>query len=436
MAQPESDAESTSTVPTPGRRKPLADAQATQAFQAHHLAQQMVESAGAPVDLAALGGLNPLVAAANPLLAAVPRIRSTVSHPDPAGLRESMLRQMATFDEAARRAGVANDAITVGRYALCTLVDESVLQTPWGGTANWAQGSLLVSLFRENWGGEKFFQLLNKMAEDPGKNIDLLELFYVCIALGFEGRFRVVDNGKAQLEQVREKLYEIIRRTRGEVERELAPRWRGEVTAIKPINSWLSLWVTAAVVSAVLIGAYLWFSFNLNSGSDALAFSAIRTPKAVPIKPAPPPKPAPPRLAVFLEKEIKEGLVQVVDNAQISQVLIRGDGLFDPGQALVRPNYVGIIERIAGELNRFPGPVVVTGHSDNIPIRSARFPSNWHLSQERAQTVTALMQTKLQDPARIKAEGMADGYPIAVNTSSEGRAQNRRVEILLKVVAP
>ncbi len=426
----DSDADSTVIIPTPGRRKsPLGTATSAPAAAAGatgHLP---------PIDLAALAGLNPIVAAANQLLAAAPRIRSTVAHPDPAGLRETMLRQIGQFEEAARKSSVGADRVTIAKYALSTLIDESALQTPWGGTAQWAQNSLLVSLFRENWGGEKFFQLLNKMAEDPATNVDLLELFYVCIALGFEGRFRVIDNGRAQLEQVREKLYELIRRTRGDVEAELSPHWRGEVTKIKPIGTWMPLWVSTAVAAILLLGAYVWFSYSLNGVSDAIAFSSIRTPKAVPVKAAPPPPPVAPRISKFLEAEIKQGLVEVREDAQISLVSIRGDGLFDPGQATLRANYASIIERIAEELNRFPGPVVVTGHSDNQPIRTARFPSNWHLSQERAQSVMTQMQGKLKDSTRLKAEGMADAYPLAGNDTVDGRARNRRVEIMLKMVA-
>ncbi len=75
---------------------------------------------------------------------------------------------------------------------------------------------------------------------------------------------------------------------------------------------------------------------------------------------------------------------------------------------------------------------LVIGHTDDVPIRTARFPSNWELSTERAASVVKLMAGKLQDPSRLKAEGLADSAPAAPNDSAANRARNRRVEIILR----
>jgi len=80
-----------------------------------------------------------------------------------------------------------------------------------------------------------------------------------------------------------------------------------------------------------------------------------------------------------------------------------------------------------------PGPVVVTGHTDNKPIRTARFPSNWELSTERAKSVMKLMAPSMTDPARLRAEGMADSDPVAPNDTEDNRRKNRRVMVILKV---
>src|SRR5262249_47029845 len=73
----------------------------------------------------AQSGLNPLVTAANPLLNLVPRLRTTLQHPDPAVLREQLAQALNRFDSEARAAGVANEKVIAARYALCTLLDES-----------------------------------------------------------------------------------------------------------------------------------------------------------------------------------------------------------------------------------------------------------------------------------------------------------------------
>lgn len=424
-------------VPTPGRRAaaPAASGMAPPAMAAPR------GDPGAPLDLSALPAMNTLVRCANPMLALVPRIRGTVRHPNPAALRDTLLRQLASFEQKAKESGVAPDNVLVGKYALCTLIDEAVSCTPWGGTAQWAKTSLLVSVFKEGYGGEKFFQLLNKMAEDPQRNIDLLELFYVCIALGFEGRFGVVDNGRDQLEKLRDRLVEIIRKARGEFERDLSPHWKGVTVAIRRMSSFVPLWVTAALACLLLLGAYVLLAFNLSGRADGIAYAAVRAPALPPpppqVEPAPPPRPVevPPRLSKFLRDEIAAGKVVVKDEETASLVSIQGDGLFDSGSSSVRAEYVPILKRIADALNQLPGPVLVSGHSDDQPIRSVRFPSNWHLSQERASNVVRIMLQVLQDPARIRAEGLGDTEPLVPNDSKENRARNRRVEIVLRVEA-
>src|SRR4030095_3141035 len=94
------------------------------------------------------------------------------------------------------------------------------------------------------------------------------------------------------------------------------------------------------------------------------------------------------RLSGFLEEEVARGLVEVQEDETKSLVTIRGDNLFERGIAQIEKPYEAIVGRIAEALNNVPGSVTVTGHTDNDPIRySARFPSNWHLSQERAASV-------------------------------------------------
>ena len=387
------------------------------------------------VDLGALSGINPLVAAANPLLSLVPQLRSSVAYPDPAGLRELLLRQIGDFEKNARQAGVSSEHQMAAKYALCTLVDESISLTPWGGAGQWARASLLVTLYKETWGGEKFFLLLGKMAEDPAKNLNLIELMYVCLALGFEGRYRVADGGKAQLETVRERLHAMIRKERGEPEKDLSLHWKGLQTTIGRTVRFLPLWVSAAIAALVLAGAFIWFNISLNQNSDAL-FSALAKLK-VPAPPAPTvtvvAKPVPARLSKYLAEEIKKQQLDVKEDETTSTVLIRGDGLFESGSANVdRAGADALLVRVADALNNVPGQVLITGHTDSQPIRSARFPSNWHLSQERAGAVQRLMAKTVKEPSRLKSEGRADAEPVAANDTPANRALNRRVEIILR----
>lgn len=426
------DPDATVMVPTPGRRRAAAAA-ATVPAPAPQGESPRQAQAAITADLATLSGLNPLVALANPLLALVPQIRASVSHPDPGGFRDTLLQQLSAFEEAAGKRGIKPETVLVARYALCTLIDEAVSSTPWGGTAQWMRESLLVTFYRETGGGEKFFLLLNKMAEQPGANIDLLEFFYACLALGFEGRFRVIDGGRAQLEQTRERLYELIRRQRQQEDSDLSVRWKGIETKPRRLSSGLVLWLALSACALVLAGVYLTYLFSLAASSSPLKSELAQLKVKVALERSAPPKAVPPRLSRFLADEIARGIVAVYEDEQVSVVTIPGDGLFASGSAAADRRYEPTFARVAQALNSVPGPVIITGHTDNKPIRTARFPSNWELSTERARSVLKVMAGSMSDPARLRAEGMADSDPVAPNDTEDNRRKNRRVMVILKV---
>src|SRR5262245_17026297 len=103
---------------------------------------------------------NPLTGAAAPLIALAGQLRNTMSHPDPDGLFRHVAQEIKNFEAAATKAGAPPDTVLAGRYALCTLIDEVVLNTPWGSQSTWASQTLLNLFHKEGWGGEKFFQMV------------------------------------------------------------------------------------------------------------------------------------------------------------------------------------------------------------------------------------------------------------------------------------
>ena len=102
-------------------------------------------------------GSNPVVMAANPVLNLVPQIRNTAQLNDAAQLREFLIAKVQGFEKTARGLGVSPESIVGARYCLCTLLDESAAQTPWGGSGVWSRHSLLVTFHNETWGGESSF---------------------------------------------------------------------------------------------------------------------------------------------------------------------------------------------------------------------------------------------------------------------------------------
>jgi type VI secretion system protein ImpK len=112
-------------------------------------------------------------------------------------------------------------------------------------------------------------------------------------------------------------------------------------------------------------------------------------------------------------------------------VRIKGRGMFASGSATVEPRFVPMLQRIGEGLRIEPGRVMVIGHSDNQPIRTVRFPSNFHLSAARAEAAAAIISAATGDPGRFTVEGRADAEPIADNRTPEGREENRRIEVVL-----
>lgn len=390
----------------------------------------------APLSLDAMMGasLNPLVNAAMPLLAAAPRVRHTARHPNPAGLKDALAEGVRKFEAQARAQGLPNEQVIAGRYILCTLLDESAASTPWGGSGQWSANSLLVLFHNETWGGEKVFQLMSKLAENVDGNRNLLELLYVVLGLGFEGRYRVIDNGQAQLDSVRQRLAQMLRQGQ-QPDKALSPRWQGVPDRGARLVDGIPLWViaTASLLLLALVWAGLKLALNQQSANLFAKLQGLDV-KAVQVSaPPPPPPPAPkPRLAGLLQPEIKAGLVNVQDLADRSIVTIKGDGFFEPGSAEIASGVRTLLPRIAQALSELPGQVLITGHTDNQPIRTLRFPSNWHLSQERADAVRSEL-AKTVKPARLRSEGRADSEPLVDNATPAGRAANRRVEITLFV---
>jgi len=375
-------------------------------------------------------GLNPLVALAHPLLMLMVRVRTASQVAAPAALKESMEQGLRDFEVKARAQGIASERVLAARYILCTALDEAAAGTPWGGGGQWAQHNLLVTFHNETYGGEKVFQLMVKLAEDPATHRDLLELIYAVLTLGFEGRYGVVDGGRAKMEAVREQLAQILRKARGDYATPLAQHWQGQTQRKRQVLTWLPLWISATVAALLLVGVYMLLAGWLGDRSDPV-FGEIQGLRLAPPVPAVPAPPAKPRLAQFLQSDIKAGLVTVRDEVDRSVVTVRGDGLFEPGSIALAGGREALMGRIADAMAKVGGAVLVTGHTDAQPIRSLRFPSNWHLSQERAQVVGRLLVAGGIPAERLRAEGRADAEPVAPNDNAEHRAQNRRVEMTL-----
>jgi chemotaxis protein MotB len=126
------------------------------------------------------------------------------------------------------------------------------------------------------------------------------------------------------------------------------------------------------------------------------------------------------------------GRVKVDKGERGVTVSITDTMLFHPGHAAILPEARETLMRVASVLKDFPHQVRVEGHTDNVPIHTKEFPTNWELSGARALNITRfLAEGGYLPPERLGASGYAEFHPIASNESVEGRAQNRRVELVI-----
>jgi len=389
-------------------------------------------------DYSVNSGLNPLVAAASSLLSLVSKLRNTMTHPDIKGLRVRIEQELQRYESKAAAAGVDRETIHAARYCLCTVIDEVVLNTPWGNESSWSNNSLLVHFHQEAWGGEKVFAILERIMKEPGQHLAMLELFYICLSMGFQGRYRVIEGGEQTLEKIQDSLYNTIRSLRGECERDLSPHGLDKQRATVGLRDYLPLWVVATVVGALLLSIFLVFSYFINTASDPVFKELNQIGRDHPpevqaaLAPAPIQSDLYDRLSQLLAPEINQELVEVIDGYSDIVIRLHNKGLFPSGSVQVSAQFIPLLKRIADVLSTTGGRVVVAGHSDNTPIHSVRFPSNWHLSLARAEAVSKLLQKSLSSTIQITAEGRADNEPLVPNNTPKNRAVNRRVEIILE----
>lgn len=205
--------------------------------------------------------LNPLISLAAALLSEVVRLKNSYQAEDLHSLKDRLSAEIRLFEHHALQDSGDSSEVMAARYVLCTVIDEAVATTPWGNESAWSQMSLLSSFHNETFGGEKFFQLLERLSRNPVKHLHLLELMYLCLSLGFEGKYRVMSRGTLELEVIRDSLYRQIRQLRGDIPREISPHWeglQGERGHFVRAAPWWAVACFTVVCLAVMFGGFSW----------------------------------------------------------------------------------------------------------------------------------------------------------------------------------
>jgi type VI secretion system protein ImpK len=417
--------------PVPGgRRKDLED-------QIKNTSPPETEHVNINIPLHNLGNLNALESAASALLALISRLYNSPSHDDPNGLQKQLITEISTFTNNAAKAGYDASTINDASYALCTTLDEAIFHTPWGQDSGWSEQSLLSHFHDDIAGGRQFFYKLNELGQNPAKHIDLLELKSLCMALGFQGQYRLEDAGTDKLLSVREKLVQLIRQQRGSSEALLSPHWQGVVTQQNSLIRVIPIWVFFAVAGALLLALFMGLFTALNAASNPVktAIAKLEVQEA-PIRPKINQIQA---IKAKLPSEIKQHYIDVRSRDKDGRTLVEllgKKGLFASGSDRLTKKIKPVVEKIAAVLasaDYAHHSIRVIGHTDNVPIKnSIRFADNFALSKARANTVKALLissQPSLKQ--RISVQGKGDVEPLDTRSTRAARAKNRRVEIIL-----
>ena len=420
------DPDRTLLIPRPGGRATAAQAARGSAAAQGATLQHLV------------AGINPLLTAAGPLLALLSQLRATTHHADRPGLQRQLLGLIGEFEERARSSGVTRPQVTAARYLLCTFIDEVIAATPWGADAPAGARGLLQEFHEDESGATKVFELLDRLSADAQTHAPLLELFYVCFALGFEGHYAGKPNGRAELAALAARLLERVRpgttRRAAGGARTLSTHWAGEPKR-GPTLTLVPLWLTVVVGAALVLGALMWMSTRLSRQAAPVLQQLHDMHRALAVAPLAAPA-TKARVAPLLADDLAGGALDVVESAQRSVITLGADGLFVAGTAQLQPAQRERLARIARALAGLPGRIEVLGHTDDQAVESLRFPSNWHLSRERAQAVSAALAAAGVPAARLRAEGRAETEPRVPNDGAGGRARNRRIEILLLLPRP
>lgn len=381
----------------------------------------------------------PLVTEAGSLLALAASIRSGRAGIAMQDFHRLATEQIAEYDR--RIAQIYPEEVQLrARYALCATIDDIAQNLPNIGQdgAEWARRSLVVQFFRENIGGERFWTLVDDLLRNPRQNAQLIELFAACLAAGFEGKYRVRQDGRGQLQQIMKSLFGALEHPRAQSTVEIVPQWRGVDAPAAKVGLWNRVVLAAAVAAAGLLAVFMVLQFMLMSAGLDNSIDTLKPKGPVQLARSAPPAVVPvqstqlERLRQFLAPEIREGLVRVDNSGSTVRIRTTAGQLFQSGSDQLEARRAELFERIGLAIEGEPGTVTVEGHSDSDRIAGTlEFPDNNALSKARAATVADIIGKALSNPGRIAIEGLGDSRPVSNDPTPEGKALNRRVEIVI-----
>lgn len=395
---------------------------------------------------------NALINAFAPLLEFAPELESALAPENPETLRTRLLEELVRARDTAMQAGSSLERADQAAWAVAALLDDLALNTPWGGASVWPRQPLVVMLRGDVDAGTQFFTRLDELERHPNRDRELLELQYQCLALGFRGKYRVPGrSGDRSLNAVRVAAARFLRDA--DVEgAPLSPNWKGVIASDEPQRFIVPIWVMALAAAVIATLVHIGLSMGLSSQAVELSALVRALPpperaditRAAPKVDAPePPAPEPVDFALLPEFKAEapddlKAALSGTESVSLAKLVIQASNpeLFQSSRPTLTEGYEPLVESIAKVIlanQELIGNITVVGHTDNVRLqRSNPLSSNQRLSEARAETIANLLVRAGVPQERIHSEGRAETDPVADNSTREGRALNRRVEVLVE----
>lgn len=371
---------------------------------------------------------NPLLEASQYLLRALsemPEHVDSIEHVDV--LKRSIKNEVNLFVVVCDEIDIPWKKMAIVRYCICTALDEAAHARVWGQRAGWSQSNLLNHFEGDNDGGNKFFLLIGRLSMNPHEYADVLEVLLRILGLGFEGRYSIIEDGDRQLTKIRQRLLTIIQSTKDTTSNILSPHGlvkRGKQKREKLI---VPVRVSLLLCGVLIASMFLWYKYWLTVDRSVIAHKIAAMQRLNVIKPAVKKL----RLAYLLRHEIAKGLVDVDEKTEQSKVVFKGDSIFESGSTSVKSDMDYVMNRVAKEVLRVNGTVLIVGHTDSTPIHRPGIENNIVLSELRAKAVARYFVDTGVSEKKIHTQGVGDTQPVSSNSKPEGRAKNRRVEFFV-----
>lgn len=201
----------------------------------------------------------------SPCFVHILELQSTDDYGDSEAVRKQIYDLLDQCEEAAKEAGVPAEDIEHAKFAVVAFIDETILSSDWQGTDEWMKTPIQLELYDQFDAGEVFFDRLQELQEDPEFNAGVMEVYYLCMTLGFKGKYQLQQQEK--LREIIDSTAEILAEVPETRTEEMAPHAQPQDQTETEIRSKVPTWVIAA--GTALLGVLLYGGMHLYISASA-----------------------------------------------------------------------------------------------------------------------------------------------------------------------